>query len=149
MRVVIGEPLDVVVERVQHCGGGDAGLPQRTAEEELPLPGALYRLRRAGEDRAERAAEPLREADRDRVCERSPGRGLDAGSDRGVEETRAVEVDGGAAGPRRLDRRAELVERPDPAAGAAVRVLEHEHAARAELVDLPDLLRRRPPRFGD
>ena len=27
-----------------------------------------------------------------------------------------------------------------------MRVLEHEHAARPELVDLLDLLRRRPPR---
>ena len=30
-----------------------------------------------------------------------------------------------------------------------MRVLEHEHAARAELVDLLDLLRRRPPDVGD
>src|SRR5206468_7155298 len=57
----------VVVERVQHRGRGDAGLPQRAAEEELPLPRALDRLRRAGKDRPERAAEPLREADRDAV----------------------------------------------------------------------------------
>ena len=71
-RVVVGEPLDVVVERVEHRGRGDARLAQRAAEEELPLPRALDRLRRAGEDRAERAAEPLREADRDGVGERSP-----------------------------------------------------------------------------
>ncbi len=74
-----------------------------------------------------------------------PGRRLDPGCDGGVEEPRAVEVDGGATGARGVDRRAELLERPDPAARAAMRVLEHEHAARAKLVDLLDLLRRRPP----
>src|SRR4029450_6914186 len=101
----------------------------------------------AGEDRAERTAEPFREADRDGVGESSPRRGLDAGRDRGVEESRAVEVDGGAAGARGLDHRAERLGRPAPAAGAAVRVLEHDPAAWAELVDLLDLLRRRPPRL--
>ncbi len=101
--VVVGQPLDVVVERVEHRGRGDARLPERAAEEELALPGALDRLGGAGEDRAERAAEPLREADRDGVGERSPGRRLDAGRDRGVEEPRAVEVDGGAAGARGID----------------------------------------------
>ena len=55
----------------------------------------------------------------------------------------------GAARARGLDGCAELLERPDAAAGAAMCVLEHEHAARAELVDLLDLLRRRPPGLGD
>ncbi len=72
--------------------------------------------------------------------------GSHARSDGRVEEARPVEMDGGTARARRLDRRAELVERPDAAAGAAVGVLEHEHAPGAELVDLLDLLRRRPAR---
>ena len=97
---------------------------------------------------AERAAEPLREADRDGVGQRSPGRRLEACRDRGVEEARAVEVDDGSAEARGLHSGAELLERPDPATGAAMGVLEHEHAARAELVDVRDLLRRRPPRVG-
>ena len=65
--VILGEPLDVVVERVEHRR------PRR------PPPGASRRRtgasgarparssRRAGEQRAERAAEPLREAERDGV----------------------------------------------------------------------------------
>ena len=58
-------------------------------------------------------------------------------------------MDGSAAFSRCVDRGAELVERPDLPAGAAMRVLEDEHAARPELVDLLDLLRRRPSRLGD
>src|SRR4051794_18634206 len=147
-RVVVGEALDVVVERVQHRRRGDARLPERTAEEELPLPGSLDRLGRAGEDGAERTAQPFREADRDGVGERAPGGRLEAGADRGIEEAGAVEVDGSAARARRLDRGPELCERPDAAAGAAVRVLEHEPAAGPELVDFLDLHRVRPPRLG-
>src|SRR5262245_6857307 len=57
--MIVGESRDVVVERVQHRGRGYSRLAKRAAEEELSLPRALDRLSRAGEDRAERAAEPL------------------------------------------------------------------------------------------
>ena len=58
-------------------------------------------------------------------------------------------MDGGAAGAVRVEDRAELGERPDAPAGAAMRVLEHEDASRPELVELLDLFRRRPPGVGD
>src|SRR5262249_12868933 len=66
-----------------------------------------------------------------------------------VEEAGTVEVDRGAPRARRARRRAELVERPDAAPRAAMRVLEHEHAAGVELVEFEDLLPRRPPPLRD
>src|SRR6059058_1446574 len=45
-RVILGEAVDVVVERVERRGGEDAGLPHRAAEEVLALPGALDQLLR-------------------------------------------------------------------------------------------------------
>ena len=65
--VVVGEPVDVVVERVEAGRSHDPGLAHRPAEEVLLAPRALHQLARAGEQRAERAAEPLREAERHRV----------------------------------------------------------------------------------
>src|SRR5207244_2929541 len=60
--MIVREALDVVVERVQHPRGDDARLAEGAAEEELPAPGALYRLLRAREDRAQRTPEPRRAA---------------------------------------------------------------------------------------
>src|SRR5207237_6442071 len=58
-RVILGEALDVVVERVQAGRGDDPGLPHRAPEEVLPSPRLRHQLRRAGEERAEGTAEPL------------------------------------------------------------------------------------------
>ena len=91
-RVVLGEPFDVVVERVDAGGRDDARLPHRSAEQVLLPPGALDQLVRAGEQRSERAPEPLREAERHRVEARRRSRRRDAGRNRGVEEACAVEV---------------------------------------------------------
>ncbi len=82
-----------MVERVQPCRGDDPRLPHRAAEEVLLAPGELHRLRRPREQRPQRAAEPLREAERRRVGP-SPDLGrVDALCDGGVEHPRAVEMD--------------------------------------------------------
>ena len=52
--VVVGEPVDVVVERVDPGRRDDPGLPHRTAEEVLQAPRFRHQLGRAG-DRAPRA----------------------------------------------------------------------------------------------
>ena len=92
--VVVGETLDVVVERVDAGRGDDPRLAHRAAEEVLLAPGALDELLGACQERSERAAEPLRQAERD---------GVEAGGDlgrrdalrrRGVQEAGAVEVHG-------------------------------------------------------
>ncbi len=56
-------------------------------------------------------------------------------------------MEGSAAFVRGLDGRAELVERPDAPARAAMRVLEHDDAARAELLLGADVLRCDPACF--
>ena len=137
--VVDGEPLDVVVEGVERGGGDHAGLAHRTAEEELLPPGDLHQVGGAGEHRPERAAEPLREAQRDGVDPRADRCGGHAERDGGVHQPRAVQVHAEPAGPGGGDDGVELVERPHAAAGDVVGVLEHEHGG--TLVD--DVLRGR------
>src|SRR5438270_6495567 len=98
--VVVGQPLDVVVKRIEHRCSRDTGLPQRAAEQELRLPGPLDRLFRPCKDCPERATEALRETDRDGVGEPSPRRRLETRGDGGVEKARPVEGEGRAARAR-------------------------------------------------
>ena len=60
--------------------------------------------------------------------------GGDPGGDGGVEQASAVEMDGETELARGGDRRFELLERPDPPAGAPVRLLENDDARRLEPV---------------
>ena len=86
-----------------------------------------------------------------RVRVARPFRGREAGADGGVEEPRAVEVQLRAALVRGVDGGAELVERPDAPARAAMGVLEHDDPARAELRARPRICAgvTRPCRRGD
>ena len=68
--MILGEAIDVVVERVEPRRRNDPRLPHRAAEAVLLDACAAHQLVRAGDQRAERAAEPLGEAERDRVDER-------------------------------------------------------------------------------
>jgi hypothetical protein len=131
--VVLGKPLDVVVERVDPGRGDDPRLPHRAAEEMLAAPRLQHQRFRPGEERAERAAEPLREAERDRVEVPADLRRRRAARHRRVHEPRAVEVDAHvelAAGRR---HRLDLLERPDPAAGRVVRVLDDDEPRRRDV----------------
>ena len=131
-RVVLGQALDVVVERVEHRRSNDPGLAQRAAEEELQPPCLLDRRLGAREHRPQRAAQALGEADGDGVGESGVLGGLEPARNRCVEEARTIEVDGEAElVPGRGDVRQGL-ERPDPPAGAAVSLLEHDDARRLE-----------------
>ena len=114
----------MVVERVDARGRDDSGLPHRAAEEVLEATGARHRLLGAGEERAERAAETLGEAERHRVEAPADRRRLLPAPDRGIEQPGAVEVE---AEVELVADRAQLVdlgERPDPPAGGVVRVLD-------------------------
>ena len=65
--VVVGQALDVVLQGVEGRGREDAGLPHAAAEE-LAVPHAPRdQVARAGQRRADRRAQPLAEADADRV----------------------------------------------------------------------------------
>ena len=118
--MVVGEAVDVVVERVQRGRGDHTGLPHGAPEQELLPPGPLDPFLRRGEDGAERAAEPLGEADGDAVGEPPVLGGGDAACGGRVHDPRAVEVHGEPKVARGLRRRGKLVEGPDASAGAAV-----------------------------
>ena len=72
--VVVGEPLDVVVERKETGRRQDARLAHRPAEHLLPAPGLLDQLGRAGEAGAHRGAESLGEVDPGGIEVRRPSR---------------------------------------------------------------------------
>ena len=113
--VVVGEALDVVLERVEAGRRDDPCLPHRAAEAVLLDPRARHQLGRAGDDGAERRAEALREAERDGV-EAAPPMTAAATPERDgrVREPRAVEVDSEPELARRVDaaRRATRAARP-------------------------------------
>ena len=70
--VVLGQAIDVVVERVEAGGGADAGLAHRAAEALLPAPGVADELRAAAQHGAERRAEALGEVEPDGVVAGRP-----------------------------------------------------------------------------
>ena len=139
--VVVGEPVDVVVERVQAGGRDDPRLAHRAAEQVLQPPRVAHHLVTAGEHRAERAAEPLREAERDRVEARADLLDLDPERHRRVQEPRAVEMEAEVELECERVQLADLLQRPDPAAARVVRVLDPEQA-RPRRVDRRDTVRR-------
>ena len=86
----------------------------------------------------------LREAERDRVEPRGDLAAGDPLRDGGIEQARAVEVNGQPELARNREHRVELVERPDAASRVVVRVLEREE--RRPLVgDLRARSERPPP----
>ena len=82
---------------------------------------------RAAEHRAERRAEPLREAELHGVYLFRKFADLDAVLDRGVEDARAVEVDVEAEAAAFAGRARETLRRDRYAARVVVRVFEREH----------------------
>ncbi len=122
-RVVVGEPVDMVVEGVDARSGDDSRLAHRATEEVLLAPGTLDQLARAGEERAERAAEPLGETERDGVEARGEDRGCDAERGGGVQEPCAVQVHRKPELSGGRDDVFQLGEWPDAAARVVVGVL--------------------------
>ena|SRR6266540_3717649 len=95
--MVLGEPLDVMIEGVQAGGCEDPDLSHRTAGHPAITHCRADDVAGPGENRSPRRAEPLRQGDRDEVEGfGAAGRSMTAG-DGGVEQARAVEVRGDAA----------------------------------------------------
>ena len=145
--VVVGEPVDVVLQRVDTRRGHDAGLAHRPPEHVLETAGPKHQLGGAGDDGAERAAEALRQADRHRVGALGDPRSGNAERDRCVEEPRAVEVEPEAELAAAVDHGVELLERPDAAAGAVVGVLDRDDS-RLRRVEVVVEARRRTDLLG-
>ncbi len=127
-RVVVGQAVDVVVERVDTGRRDDPGLAHRAAEEVLQPTRVAHHLGVAGKDRAERAAEPLREAERDGVEPRSDLGRLDAERDGRVQQPGAVEMKAEVELEREGVQLVDLLQRPDPPAARVVGVLDPEQA---------------------
>ena len=132
--VVLGEARDVVLERVEAGGGEDAGLAHAAAEHlATPVRRVDERLG-AGDERADRRAEPLRQADahgverRGQLGERHPG------GDVRVPQAGAVEVQGELVGARDLGDLEDVALREDAAAAAVVRVLDGDERGGREVV---------------
>ena len=116
-----------MLERVDTGRRDDPGLSHGTAEQVLLAPRPLDRLRRAREQRTERAAQTLREAERDGVEQPADLGCRDPGRDRGVQEPRAVEVGAHPALAGGGRDRLQVGERPAATARGVVRVLDGEH----------------------
>src|SRR5262249_10282425 len=111
----------------------------RSSEAVLLDPRAVHQLVRAGDQRAERTPEALREAQRRSVEPTSElGRG-NLRRDGCVHQPRSVQVRTKTELVRDVDDLAELVQRPARAAGRVVRVLDgyHGQGRRPELAVLP------------
>src|SRR5215212_12141992 len=126
----------------------------------LEAPRAMHQLGGPGDEGAERAAEALRETDRDGVGMTRDLRGWDAERNRGIEEARAVEVQPQAELAAGVGDRRDLLQRPDAPAGAVVRVLDRDDPRDRRMPIVPqsgggtDLLRREaatvaPERTGE
>ena len=124
VRVVVREPVHVVVERVQAAGRHDPGLAQRAADHLLVAPRLVDELARPGEHGADRRAEALREVDPRGVEAGRPLARRDARRDDRVHEPRAVHVQPQAVLARGLDDRQQLLARPHVAAGEVRRLLD-------------------------
>src|SRR5690349_4274308 len=95
--VVFGEAVHHLGEGEDAGGGEDAGLAHATAEQLADAAGFLNEVARAGEDGADGGAEALGEAEHDAIHLGGEPRGGDAESDGGVEEARAIQMNGEAA----------------------------------------------------
>ena len=126
--VVLGEPGDVVLERVQTRGGEHADLAHAAAEHLAQPVGLGDQLATARDHGADRRAESFGEADTHGVGASGELVRRGAAGDLGVEQARAVEVHGQAARARGRGDRAQLREGPDRAAACVVSVLDHDQA---------------------
>ena len=132
-RVVVGEALDVVFERMQPGRGDDPGLAHRAPEHLLPAPRLVDEVRGAGEDGADGGSEPLGEVEPRAVERPSPRGRVDPAGDRGVEQPGAVEMGAQRTRTGDLEHPLHLLERPD-APAAQVRRLLDAHQPRARPV---------------
>jgi hypothetical protein len=95
--VVVGQAIHVVLEGVEARCGEESHLAHAAAEQlaravDAPDDGGV-----AAHERAHRSAETLRQAERRGVEGLGPDVGRSAGRDHGVEQPRAVQVQGQAA----------------------------------------------------
>ena len=92
--VVLGEPADVVLERIQPGRGDHAGLAHRAAEDFPVSKGFLHEVRTAEEKRPRRRAQAFRQADGNRIEALAEFLRRHTQLRRRVEDARAIEMRG-------------------------------------------------------
>ena len=131
IRVIVGQAIDVMVDRVQTRCGEHAGLTQPAAEHLAPAMRRIDQVARTDEDRADRRAESLRQADGHGVERLREFRDGSTRRDRCVEHARAVEMHRETALARERCDVLDVRLCDDAAAG---RVLERDQARAREVV---------------
>ena len=142
-RVVLGEAVDVVLERVDPGRGEDPGLAHRPAEPLLPAPYLAEPVPRGREHRAHRTAEALAEVDPHGIEPPGEVAGRDPGRDRRVEEPGAVHVGGEIVFTRHLHHRLQRFHRPYRSSAEVGGLLDREEP-RAGGVAVGGVTHRRP-----
>ena len=92
--MILGETVDVMLERVQAGGRENSGLTHPAADRLAHAPRLVDERTGAAQDRAHRCAETLRQADRHLIGAVGECARLDVERNRSVEQARAVEVNG-------------------------------------------------------
>ena len=128
--VVLGEPRDVVIERVKTAGGGDAALTEGAAEALLPAPGGIDESGVAGEHGADRRAQSFGEIEPDAIEGRRHGGRRNTARDHRVEEPRPVHMGFQAAVMGEIGDHRERGLRPDAAAAEIRRLLDGNQGLR-------------------
>ena len=90
--MIVGETVDVMVERVDAGRRANAGLPHRSAEALFPAPDVIDEGARSRDDAADRRAEAFREIDPGRIPTRGHVARRYSGRDAGVQQPRAIHV---------------------------------------------------------
>ncbi len=124
--MVLGKPVEIMVERLEPGGGEDARLSHRATKHPAGAMGPRDVVGAARKNTADRAAQPLRQRDRDQIKGCGEFGEAMPGSDRRIEQPRAVEV---APDAEILRRRADgdgVLLREDDAAAAVVGVLDRD-----------------------
>jgi hypothetical protein len=130
--VVLGEPVDVVVEGVEPGGGQDADLPHPAAHPLAPDPRFRDRLVRADHQRPDRGAEALAQADRHHGAHPAVLLERDAGRDVCVPDPGAVDVQADVLLVDELAKLADRLGRDDRSAAEVVGVLDRDRRGRHE-----------------
>ncbi len=92
--VILDEPIDVVIQRIQTTGGRDASLTHGASNIVLVAARFGDELRASGQDGADGRSEALGEVDPDGIHQCTERAGAHAGRRGRVQEPRAVHVDG-------------------------------------------------------
>src|SRR5216683_360044 len=130
--MILWQPRQIVLERVEPRGGDDAGLAQRAAEHAPRAHSALDIGHPPGDDAADRAAEPLRQGDGNEVERRRQLDKRAVGGGHHIEQPGAIEVTGDAKLSRGAADRLDIALRKDDAAAAIMRVLDRHQRGRRE-----------------